>query len=63
MKTADAIKAFGSVRALAEACEVTVQAIYGWGDQVPSPRDFQIEVLTHGKLRARCDEQARDTRA
>ena len=56
MKTADAIGAFGSVRALAEALDITVQAIYDWGDEVPTPRDFQIEVLTKGKVRARADE-------
>lgn len=64
MKTADAIKAFGSVRALADALEVTVQAVYAWGDEVPSPRDFQIEVLTEGRLKARVDEPlSREARA
>ena len=64
MKTADAVKAFGSVRELAEALEVSVQAVYAWGDEVPTPRDFQIEVLTRGRLRAQpAVRSAREGRA
>jgi len=45
MKTADAIKLFGSVRALAAALDITVQAVYGWGDDVPKLRVYQIREL------------------
>lgn len=57
MKTAAAIEAFGSVKALADALEVSPQAIYQWGEEVPDGRDFQIEVLTEGKLKARPGQQ------
>jgi hypothetical protein len=53
MKKAAAVEHFGSVRALAEVLGVTVQAVYDWGDDVPLGRDFQIEVLTRGALKAR----------
>ena len=54
MKTKDAIAHFGSVRALADALGISVFAVYQWGEQVPTHRgrDFQIEVLTGGKLKA-----------
>ena len=58
MKTADAIKEFGSVRLLAEAVRITQQAVHQWGDHVPEGRAFQIEVLTKGKLKAREREGA-----
>lgn len=42
MKTQDAIQLFGSVRKLAEALGLSVQAIYAWGDTVPELRAYQL---------------------
>ena len=52
MKTSEAVEFFGSVGALAEVLQISPQAIYQWGESVPQGRDFQLEVLTRGKLRA-----------
>lgn len=45
MKTQDAIQLFGSVRKLAEALGLSVQAIYAWGDTVPELRAYQLRDL------------------
>ena len=52
MKTKDAQQHFGSRRAMAEALGISVSAIGLWGDKVPELRQYQIEVLTDGKLKA-----------
>lgn len=53
MRTEDVIREFGSVRALAGALEITVQAVYQWGATVPPLREFQIRELRKGKPKAR----------
>lgn len=50
MKTADAIKHFGSVKALAEAIAVNRQAIYQWGENVPKPRRYELFLKSGGAL-------------
>lgn len=52
MKTKDAVKFFGSKAALARALGVERQAVTNWGDTVPEGRQYQIEVITRGKLKA-----------
>ena len=52
MKTKDAQEYYGSRRKLAEALGVTVAAVSLWGDTVPELRQYQLEVLTRGKLKA-----------
>ena len=52
MKTADAIAAFGGVNKLAAALKIWPQSIYQWGEYVPESRQYQIQVLTKGKLKA-----------
>lgn len=52
MKTKDAIQHFGSVKALASALNISKQAVYKWGEFVDPLRQFQIEVLTRGKIKA-----------
>jgi len=43
MTTEEALKAFGgSVRNLAGALGLSVQAIYAWGDTVPPLRAYQL---------------------
>ena len=59
MKTQDAIKYYGSQSALARAVGVTRAAVNAWGDEMPIGRQFQIEVLTSGALKA--DRQDRKT--
>jgi hypothetical protein len=50
MKTCDAIFVFGSVRALAEALGITVQAVYLWGEEVPALRRYQVRELRPGRF-------------
>lgn len=52
MKTQDAIEFFGGAAKLAKKLGISKQAVSKWGERVPKPRDFQIEVLTRGKLKA-----------
>lgn len=52
MKTQDAIKHFGGRQQLADALGITRPATYEWGDTVPELRQYQIEVLSGGAMRA-----------
>lgn len=52
MTRAEAIEHFGSVSALADKLGITTQAIYDWGDKVPTLRQFQLQIMTEGKLKA-----------
>lgn len=51
MTKSQAIKHFGSISALAKALGVTYEAVRQWGE-VPELRQYQIEKLTGGDLRA-----------
>ena len=53
MLTRDAVRHFGTLTALAAALGITRSAIYQWGRTVPELRQYQLESLTRGKLRAR----------
>lgn len=57
MKKNDAIQHFGSVAALAKALNISPEAIYQWREDVPLGRDFQLQVLTNGKLKARSRQE------
>ena len=52
MKTADAIAYFGSQSRLAKEIDISQPAISKWGEDVPTLRAFQIQILTGGKLKA-----------
>ena len=53
MKTSEAIQFFGSQVALKQALKLKArQTIHAWGEYPPEGRQYQIEVLTDGKLRA-----------
>lgn len=52
MNKSKAIEYFGSTRLLAEALNITPQAIGQWGDVVPARRQYEIEKVTGGKLKA-----------
>lgn len=57
MTTQEAIDHFGDRRRLAEALGVWVTALYSWEERPPILRQYQLEVLTEGKLKAdRCDD-------
>ena len=51
MKTQTAIDHFGSREALADALGIGRTATY-WGETVPALRQYQLQVITAGKLRA-----------
>lgn len=52
MTKKQAIDHFGSTSALARALGVTYEAVRQWGDEVPELRQYQIERLTGGALKA-----------
>lgn len=59
MKTKDAVDFFGGSKTeLANALGVDRSAITLWGDEVPQLRQYQIEVLTNGKLKASPPDRA-----
>lgn len=53
MKKQTVIKYFGSVRATADAFNLTTQAIYAWPDIVKEPIALKAEKLSNGKLKYR----------
>ncbi len=52
MTTKEAIDHFGSVKALADALRIWPHSVYKWGERPPMLRQYQIQVLTRGELRA-----------
>jgi DNA-binding transcriptional regulator YdaS (Cro superfamily) len=52
MKTTDAAAFFGSKKKLADALLINPSAVTQWGEYVPESRQYQIQVLTKGKLKA-----------
>lgn len=52
MRKSEVIEHFGSVTAVAKALELTTQAVSMWPETVPRNRQWQIDVLTDGKLKA-----------
>lgn len=55
MKTADVVKHFGSTYAVAAALGIKQPSVMGWGEHPPALRQFQIEALTGGELKAEPD--------
>ena len=56
MKKAEAIDHFGSPALLAKALNITVQAIWQWDEEVPLLRQYQLERITAGALKADTDK-------
>lgn len=52
MTTYEAIKHFGGIKQLADALKTWPQSIYQWGERPPKGRQYELEVLTNGKLKA-----------
>lgn len=48
----DVIDHYGSVSAIAESLGITPQAVSMWPEVVPLSRQWQIEILTSGSLKA-----------
>lgn len=57
MTKTQAIEHYGSISALAKALKVTYEAVRQW-DSVPELRQYQIERLTQGALKAEPKSQA-----
>ncbi|MCL7941193.1 Cro/CI family transcriptional regulator [Halomonas sp. ATCH28] len=53
MKTQDAIEYYGGKKIdLAKALGISPSAVTMWGDKVPLLRQYQLERLTKGRLKA-----------
>jgi DNA-binding transcriptional regulator YdaS (Cro superfamily) len=52
MTKEQAIRHYGTQAALARALGIHRAAINGWGEQIPLGRQYQLEVLTQGVLKA-----------
>lgn len=52
MKTAEAIQYFGTAAALAKALNIKPPSVSEWGIYPPVTRQFQIQVITNGQLKA-----------
>jgi hypothetical protein len=52
MKTRDAANYFGSKKKLAEALGIQPSAVTMWGEVIPISRQYQIQILSNGKLMA-----------
>jgi transcriptional repressor of cell division inhibition gene dicB len=52
MRKKAVIKKFGSAAALARALGITRQSVHDWPDEIPEGRQYQLEILTNGELKA-----------
>lgn len=52
MKTKDAIKHYGGIKPLADALGIWPHNISRWGERPPMRRQYELEVLTKGALKA-----------
>lgn len=57
MTKSQAIEHFGSAAELARAIGVSRSAISHWPEEIPRGRQYQIEVLTSGRLTADGDDE------
>ena len=52
MNTQNAIEFFGSKAKLARALDIKAPSIHNWGEQVPKQRQYELERITKGALKA-----------
>ena len=52
MKLSEAIAHFGTEAEMARKLGIRPQAVYQWDGKVPKGRQYQIQILTKGKLKA-----------
>jgi hypothetical protein len=58
MTKADIVQHFGGVTAAAKALKTNRQTVQRWRDKVPLGRQYEIQILTGGKLRANSQGRA-----
>lgn len=63
MKLSEAVAHFGTEAELARKLGIKPQAVYQWGDKVPMRRQYQIQLMTKGKLKADSDHPTASTSA
>ena len=51
MRTAEAIKYYGSQKAVAKALGIKQPSVAAWGEYPPITRQYQLQVVSGGKLR------------
>ena len=61
MKTSEALHYFGGLKKLADAIGVWPQYIYSWKEHPPMGRQYQIEVITKGQLKANSSTSEKTT--
>ncbi|WP_081008795.1 Cro/CI family transcriptional regulator [Pseudomonas savastanoi] len=54
-ETSRSYRFYGSIPALAKALKITYEAVRQWGEEIPELRQYQLEKLTNGKLKAGAD--------
>lgn len=59
MLKADALAYFGSPSAIAEAANITVQAVSQWGELVPEGTAYKLESISKGKLKVKASLYAK----
>lgn len=52
MNRADAINHFNGIAPLAKALGITYEAVRQWGEEIPELRQYQLELVTNGQLKA-----------
>lgn len=52
MTTAEVVEFFGSKAAVAKALGIKLPSVSEWGDEPPRARQYQLQVMTKGKLKA-----------
>jgi hypothetical protein len=57
MKTQDAIQTFGSIKEIAKALGLSVQAIYAWGEDVPPLRAYQLREIIEQRANITADDK------
>lgn len=63
MKLSEAVAIFGTEAELARKLGIKPQAVYQWGDKVPMRRQYQLQLLTKGKLKADPEQSATSSAA
>lgn len=58
MNRADAINYFKGIAPLAKALGITYEAVRQWGDEIPQLRQYQLELVTNGQLKAEKKQSA-----
>lgn len=53
-----AIEFFGSKKEIAKALKINRSAVTNWGLEIPTARQYQIQILTKGKLKALSESNA-----